>query len=79
VNFTKLSTDDTNIGYVAGDMGLIIKSIIGGTKWTIQSSGTASELCTVFFTYANTSYSMGDNQIFKTYEIEPIVINSMLC
>jgi photosystem II stability/assembly factor-like uncharacterized protein len=53
---------DTNIGYSVGVYGTIIKSGDGGISWTILSSGITTDLHSVFFTYANTGYVVGEGE-----------------
>ena len=58
---------DTNTGYTIGDYGTIIKTINGGSSWTIVSSGTTNSLISMYFTDINTGYLVGDSgTILKT-------------
>ena len=48
-------------------MGKIFKTTNGGTTWTIQWSGTTNYLHSVYFTNANSGYTVGDDgTILKT-------------
>jgi photosystem II stability/assembly factor-like uncharacterized protein len=47
---------DSNTGYTVGENGLILKTLNGGTTWTIQPSGTTNELSSVYFTDTETGY-----------------------
>src|SRR5208283_5361363 len=63
---------DSNNGCAAGDFGTIIKTIDGGTTWTIYYSGNPNGLNSIYFTDNNTGYiagldaSTGGDLILKT-------------
>jgi len=62
IQFTDLST-----GYAAGDAGTVVKTINGGTDWTVLSTGTIYNLSSVCFIDANTGYAAGKGgTILKT-------------
>ncbi len=50
---------DATTGYAVGDGGTIIKTTDGGSTWTVQNSGTAYDLYSVYFTDKNTGYVTG--------------------
>jgi photosystem II stability/assembly factor-like uncharacterized protein len=58
---------DSNTGYIAGDSGIILKTINGGTDWISQNLGTLNALSSVFFADIATGYVVGDSgTILKT-------------
>ena len=58
---------NSNIGYVVGGFGIILKTIDSGATWTSLSSGTTNSLLSVFFTDSNIGYTVGDlGTILKT-------------
>ena len=60
----------TTIGYAVGDSSTILKTINGGTNWTILNSGITGgyvNLKSVYFTDVNTGYAVGQSgKIIKT-------------
>ena len=52
-----------NTGYIAGENGIILKTINGGTNWTVQTSATTNTLYSVYFTDANTGIAVGTNGV----------------
>lgn len=50
---------NANTGYIVGVCGTILKTINGGTNWTISASGTTNDLRSVFFTDPSTGYVVG--------------------
>ena len=46
-------------GYAAGSGGAIIKSVDGGTSWTVQYSGTSNVLTSVFFINEVKGFAVG--------------------
>jgi photosystem II stability/assembly factor-like uncharacterized protein len=56
----------TNIGYVVGENGTILKTINGGEDWEIQASGTFELLTSVFFLDENTGWAGGGGTFLKT-------------
>jgi photosystem II stability/assembly factor-like uncharacterized protein len=62
VRFLNAST-----GYAVGDEGVILKTKNGGNNWEMQSSGTNSDLNSIFFIDVNTGYAVGaEGCILKT-------------
>jgi photosystem II stability/assembly factor-like uncharacterized protein len=49
----------SSIGYAVGNLGTIIKTMNGGTNWSVLSSGTQYDLSSVYFIDANTGYVAG--------------------
>jgi len=50
-----------------GRDGTILKTTNGGTNWTAQTSGTTNVLNSIYFTDANTGYTVGEiGTILKT-------------
>ena len=72
VDFPKTNTDyaesqGENTGYVAGEGGIILKTVDGGTNWTSLSSGTSNSLYSIYFPGANVGYAVGSGgTILKT-------------
>ncbi len=58
---------NANIGYAAGDNGLLLKTITGGNTWITQNSGTVNPLMSICFLDENTGFaaSLG-GEIIKT-------------
>ncbi len=52
-------------GYTVGNNGQIFKTIDGGNNWSTQSSGTTSNLNSVYFTDALTGYVVGGEEGFS--------------
>ena len=58
---------DSNIGWVCGLFGTILKTTDGGETWAAQTSGTTTNLSSIFFIDSNTGGATGSNgTIFKT-------------
>lgn len=53
----------TDIGYVVGTAGTILKTTNGGTDWTPLTSGTNAPLNSVFFTDNQTGFVVGNGGI----------------
>ena len=51
---------DISTGWVAGENGTILKTINGGSTWSLQSSGTTNTLRSIFFIDANNGWACGD-------------------
>jgi photosystem II stability/assembly factor-like uncharacterized protein len=58
INFPTATT-----GYSVGDNGEILKSTTSGNSWESQSSGTSSNLLSVYFPSENTGYTVGEGGI----------------
>jgi photosystem II stability/assembly factor-like uncharacterized protein len=56
----------SNIGYVVGNNGIILKTTDKGARWNIQVSGTTSNLYSVRFLDAQNGFAVGDNVFLKT-------------
>ncbi len=52
---------DPSVGYVAGDNGLIMKSVDSGQTWATQNSGTTERLNHICFPTNTTGYAAGEN------------------
>jgi len=52
-----------NTGYAAGDCGILLKTINGGTTWSILPSGTTHSLRSICFTDFNTGYAVGEGGV----------------
>jgi|GEM_PF-1465637 len=50
----------TTTGWAAGENGSIIKTMDGGSSWTLLSSGTSETLRAIFFADANNGWAAGD-------------------
>jgi hypothetical protein len=50
---------NNNIGYVAGDNGVIRKTINGGINWITQNSGTVNNLTSIFFATPDIGCAVG--------------------
>jgi len=60
---------DDNTGYAVGDVGTIIKTLDGGTTWTVLTSGTTDRFNSAYFPDVNTGYVVGDSgTIVKTID-----------
>ncbi|MCX6267575.1 MAG: YCF48-related protein [Bacteroidetes bacterium] len=58
---------DANTGYAVGLEGTIVKTINGGTTWTVLSSGTTTSLSSVYFTDVSKGVAVGlGGTILKT-------------
>ncbi|MBK9229232.1 MAG: hypothetical protein IPL67_19775 [Ignavibacteria bacterium] len=58
---------DRNTGWIAGQLGTILKTTNGGANWILQPSGTEDALHSVKFHDDNTGYVVGDfGTILKT-------------
>lgn len=51
---------DANTGYAVGDFGTIIKTINGGTTWSVLLSGIIHCLWSVYFPDGNTGNAVGE-------------------
>ncbi|HNW68821.1 MAG TPA: YCF48-related protein [Bacteroidales bacterium] len=77
---------NSNIGYVAGGYGMILKTINGGQDWSALNSGTSTDhFYSIFFVNADTGYAVGEPSAFYkttdggvTWEKKPIGTNSTL-
>src|ERR1035438_5515126 len=54
---------DPNTGYAVGYCGAIIKTINGGTDWTVLSSGVMYDFTSVFFTDAYNGFVVADQVV----------------
>ena len=52
---------DSGIGFVVGDMGIILKSTDAGATWTPRTSGTSNTLHGVYFLDPNEGVAVGDS------------------
>ena len=50
---------NASTGWAVGEFGTILKTTNGGTNWTILSSGTTTDLNSVYFINANTGTAVG--------------------
>ncbi|MBN2173895.1 MAG: T9SS type A sorting domain-containing protein [Bacteroidales bacterium] len=58
---------NSNSGYAVGNSGIILKTIDGGSNWTLLGSGTSQDLQSVYFCDLLTGFSVGDlGTILKT-------------
>jgi hypothetical protein len=48
-------------GWMVGNFGAVARTDDGGNTWTLQTSGAAQNLNTVFALNANTAWVAGDN------------------
>jgi hypothetical protein len=55
-----------SIGYVAGDSGLIIKTINGGNTWNQQTTGTISSFSKIFFVNDSIGFALAGQTLYKT-------------
>jgi photosystem II stability/assembly factor-like uncharacterized protein len=51
---------DNNTGWAVGTNGTILKTTNGGTHWTLQTSGTTTELRSVDFADNSTGWAVGE-------------------
>jgi photosystem II stability/assembly factor-like uncharacterized protein len=58
-----ISYIDDSIGTAVGDQGVILKTTNGGSKWSMQASGTLNSLNTVRFTDSMIGTAIGDGGI----------------
>lgn len=65
-DFKALYFTNNNTGWVVGENGSILKTINGGTIWTLQTSGTIETLRGVFFWDTNVGWACGDNGTILT-------------
>lgn len=56
---------DQNNGWIAGLMGVLLKTTDSGTNWIIQNSGTTEGLNSVFFINQTVGWVVGSNGIIK--------------
>jgi len=64
---TSIFFPSTNIGYIAGDNGTILKTSNGGTTWINLPSSSPNNYTSIFFTDVNTGYVAGTyGPILKT-------------
>ena len=61
--FFSISTKNSNIAYVVGQNGNVLKTTNFGNNWVIQSSGTVLELKSVFFIDSLKGWTVGSNGI----------------
>jgi photosystem II stability/assembly factor-like uncharacterized protein len=60
---------NSNIGYVGGDGGIILKTINGGSTWISQTSGITNNITGVFFQNADIGWVAGyGGKILKTID-----------
>lgn len=58
---------NSNVGYVVGDGGIILKTINGGVTWNSLNSGIANDLIGVYFLNLNVGWAVGyGGKILKT-------------
>lgn len=58
---------DSNIGYISGFSGKILKTTDGGVNWITQTSGTMKNLASIYFVNSNIGYCVGSmGEIRKT-------------
>lgn len=58
---------DSNIGYISGFSGKILKTTDGGANWDEQTSGTFKNLASIYFVNPNLGYCVGSmGEIRKT-------------
>jgi len=56
---------NSNIGYVAGGYGMILKTINGGQDWSALNSGTSTDhFYSIYFVNADTGYAVGEPSAF---------------
>jgi len=55
---------NTQVGYIAGDGGTILKSTNGGLTWVKLNSGTTRKLLSVYFITETTGYVAGEKGTF---------------
>jgi photosystem II stability/assembly factor-like uncharacterized protein len=55
----------SNVGYIVGDSGIVLKSLNGGMSWQQVYANDTLTFVSVFFTSTLTGYAAG-NQLFKT-------------
>lgn len=53
----------SQVGYAAGDSGVILKTYDAGNSWQQLSSGTTSSLNKIYFSDFDTGYAVGENGI----------------
>jgi photosystem II stability/assembly factor-like uncharacterized protein len=64
--FNSIQFVDENTGYVAGEAGVIIKTINGGDIWRSQISNTAKNLYSIFFADSIRGWAVGDSGTILT-------------
>ena len=52
-----------NAGWIAGNKGVILKTINGGSQWMLQNSGTQANLRDVHFVDANRGWAVGEGGV----------------
>src|SRR5512135_1053686 len=58
-NLNSIYFTDVNTGYAVGTGGVIIKTMDGGTNWTMQYSDDNVGFCSVHFPNTDTGYAVG--------------------
>lgn len=67
---------NNDVGYISGELGIILKTSDGGITWSQLSIGTANSLFSIYFPKTETGYAVGSQgTILKT--IDPNVAFSI--
>jgi len=54
---------DSNIVYISGENGIILKTINGGNNWVLQKSNVNTSLSSIYFTCSNNGWIVGQGGV----------------
>jgi photosystem II stability/assembly factor-like uncharacterized protein len=57
---------DANTGFAAGDTGVILRTVNGGSNWTIINSGTNKRLNQIMFINSTTGFAPSDTVTYRS-------------